>query len=527
MSQRRLLLVDLFAHTGAGAEKLNYASEDFVGGAIDPYVAGTWVDGRVSQPGLLQRAMYRGGGTRGDINIDSGVIQLANADGALDPLWDYAFDGQPWKLWDYSAYTGVVHAGVDEGAIEQATFSDDKITFNVRSFSHVLDEQLLANVYLGNNSLPNGIEGTANDIKGQSKPLCAGINKNITPVLVNTSKLIYQVDGQRGLLTGFSITVYDKRSALTRGADYTSQTDMQNNAPSAGQYRVWPSGGCFRLGSSPIGQITADVTNPADLSVGSTFCEVSSVLSLLANQVIEQALTDDCDCGIYLTEPITRLNAMSMVARSVNGCLRWLTNFPGSGIGLGFLITQLTEPASLPYTPDAAPLELDEDSILSINRVVPADTERGIPVGRVTVNYAKNYTVMTPTDLAGVALADQNFCSREYRSAVASVALPAWPHPTEFVVDSLLATEADAQAEADRLLALHSVRRDTLVVTIPGEVARSVTSAVGGPDPYIVTLQSQVTVTYPRFGLDAGKTFLVIGMTEDHAADTFELTLWG
>jgi hypothetical protein len=50
--------------------------------------------------------------------------------------------------------------------------------------------------------------------------------------------------------------------ALTRGADYPDQATMESTAPSAGQYRVWSAGGCFRLGSAPAGKITVDLTNP-------------------------------------------------------------------------------------------------------------------------------------------------------------------------------------------------------------------------------------------------------------------------
>ena len=89
--------------------------------------------------------------------------------------------------------------------------------------------------YLGNNVLPNGLEGTADDIKGKTKPKVYGKVFNIEPMMVNTSKLIYQASDS----DVYDIpNVYDKGAALTRGSDYADSAAMLATAPSQGSTRL-------------------------------------------------------------------------------------------------------------------------------------------------------------------------------------------------------------------------------------------------------------------------------------------------
>lgn len=528
----RLLLVILYGHNGSSEVANYFGSESFLTLDTDPFFRG-YVEGAASQPGLIERSMYMGGGTRGGIDIAGGKITLNN-EGRLDYLFPYAFDGRRFYLWDYNKKTRVFGLAHFFGYIEQTTFSGKEINFQARDSNHIFDAPFMTARYAGTNVLPAGVEGTAGDIKGQVKPMVIGIVKNVTPVCVNTSKQIYQLDGQRGFLTGWALTVYDKRAALTAGAVYTSQADMEANAPTAGQYRVWPAGGMFRTNAAHS-FLTCDVTNPADLSIGTTHCEAHSILYFLGgfalislSLVLNNGLSSNPDCGIYLTTDVTRLQAMNEIAQGVNASIQFLISRPSETMtDSAYICSNLTEPTALPYTAKAQALAVGESEIFSIERVVPSDPEMGIPVKRVNVRYAKNYTVQNPTDLAGVALADQAFAGEEYRTASASASITSvWPLAPEVTIDSLIVNEADAQAVADRLIALYSVRRDVFQVRIPAILGRDIPSVDDGL-LHRLHPQSQVRITYPRFGLDAGKTFLVIGMVEDIAGDYIDLTLWG
>lgn len=65
------------------------------------------------------------------------------------------------------------------------------------------------------------------------------------PVLVNTSKLIYQVNAATvdGVLQVYDGGLLDKISG-----DYSDLTDLYNNAPASGSWRQLPGSGLFRAG---------------------------------------------------------------------------------------------------------------------------------------------------------------------------------------------------------------------------------------------------------------------------------------
>ena len=74
--------------------------------------------------------------------------------------------------------------------------------------------------------------------------------------------------------------------------------------------------------------------------------------------------------------------------------------------------------------------------------------------------------------------------------------------------------EADAVAEAERLAALHDVQRDFY-------------SAALKTQAFDLDLGDVVRVTWPRFGLSQGRSFVIVGIRRDLLADSAELDLWG
>ena len=141
--------------------------------------------------------------------------------------------------------------------MEQPEVSSTSLRLRLRDRLSEFDKAHQRVQYLGNNVLPNGLEGTADDIKGKTKPKVYGKVFNIEPMMVNTSKLIYQASDS----DVYDIpNVYDKGAALTRGSDYADSAAMLATAPSPGQYKACPSEGYFRLGAAPEGTVTCDVT---------------------------------------------------------------------------------------------------------------------------------------------------------------------------------------------------------------------------------------------------------------------------
>lgn len=521
---------------GAGASVARtYATEGIVG-------ATGFSEGRIKQA-VVRQAMFAGDQLRGGMEPSPAAFTLVNRDGAVDELRSYAFQNRPISLNRYDVRTAAFVDTMLTLTADQPICGINDAVFSARDARASYVAPLLTTKYAGTNagSPLAGIEGTANDLKGQPKPLAVGRCFNVSPNLVNTDRRIYQVDGQRGFATGWSMLVYDKRAPLTAGADYVSQADMETNVPAAGQYRVWPAGGCVRLGSVPLGAVTVDVINPAVDAFGNPIGSGESLQAIASFIVTLRApggpfsiaawLASTPTSGVFLSTETTVLEAVSIAMESVNGYVLdgSLPVSPGTGARLNLM--QLSSPASLPYTPMLSPILLTESDVLDIAPVVQQE-ERGVPVWRVNVNYARNYTVMSDTDLAGVAAADREFCKREYRTVQAENAAvkTKWPFAQELNVFTQIAFDTDASAEASRLLGIFGVEREMYQVSASGESLRGQSQfTAGGATANVRMFQigCLVTLTHSRFRLTSGKTFMVIALEQDLVNDKYTMTLWG
>jgi hypothetical protein len=501
-----------------------------------------------------EQTMFGGARTLGVISPSNATLILNNADGALDEFLNYPLDGQPVAVTYYNTDIplnpqSLPSSVVFRGLIGGVNVSKENVTLDLLEYSTpILSLSAVPARYLGNNALPLGIEGTANDIKGRNKPRIVGAVFNITPKFVNTSKLIYQVEGQDYLRTGWSLVAYDGRTALTQGADYIDQTDMETNAPAAGSYRVAPYEGCFRLGSAPIFKVTCDVVNPtggANSTPVATVVnnqEVHSVLSLMlqtaqvaspytafSGYFFGEDLAAYPKVGIYIDAERPWLDVINEVAASCGIALPFRLDNPMYVFG-----AQLKAPGT--YLPTVVPyfrpwvgttLTIDEFNVIDIDRVPAADSMRGVPVWRVNVNYKRNYTVMQRSEVGAITAADLAFVTQEWRTASAADATvkSEWLNSQELTINSLLVDESAAAAEAARLLALLKVRRDVFRVTIPMGVA-FVPGQYGEYQLNVLPAQYAV-LTYSRFGLSAGKGLIVLTSTPDHEKKTITMLLWG
>lgn len=213
---------------------------------------------RIVDPGNIGRHAYADGKTAGYTRLEVGAIKLDNSDGYFDDWldWHVNLDGRAVVIREGTAGTAYPSAWTTllTGTIENFEITRSTLTINVRDKSFLLNKPVSQNVYLGDNVAPDGLEGTPDDLGNKRKPVGYGTWQNIGPPLVNASKLIYQV--KDGPVDDIS-AVYDRGASLTKGSDYTSEAQMLSVAPTAGQYRCWLTGGYFRLGASPDGQITA------------------------------------------------------------------------------------------------------------------------------------------------------------------------------------------------------------------------------------------------------------------------------
>lgn len=508
MNETRIYLVDLTAVIDDVGTKqtFRYSSAGYVTSptSTPPNV---YYEERLKQPSLIRLDMFSSGRTSGKSSIGVGELVLSNADGGLDFLQDYGFDGQELVLrvgspdQDISNFTIVLTATMEQVEITQKT-----LVVKVKDKQAILDENIQQELYLGT----GGLEGTDLSIKGSPKPLVYGKVFNIIPVIVNPINFIYQISSDDVFDIPF---VYDRGIALLKGTNYTDLTELQTVAPAAGEYRQFQ--GYFRLGSRPVGVLTCDVveTNSATNHTVPKILEKIALrmgigaLEISSSDVLDLAVLNSSEVGIYIPQGNVATQAMDEIANSIGAYY----GFDSQGI---FRMGRLDSP---PMTPD---LFIEEDSILEIDKVASRDTDRGIPTYRVELKYAKNYTLQDRTALAA-AVADERVAELKeaYRTVIAEDLDILLKHELspEISRETLLIDPLDAQDEADRLLTLYSVRRDVfqLRVRLDDQLTE------------LLEIGNIVNLVYYRYGLSLGKNLLIIGLEVDYQLNRADLTLWG
>lgn len=488
---------------GGALATLRYGSHGYASRPTDAPAMTYW-HSHLSQPADFERRIDHRGGLGGIARID-GEVTLINIDGALDTLLtDYAMDGRRLTIRlgepddRLSDFGHVLTAyGLDVDA------SRDVVRLRVDDGLARLEKPIQVATYAGT----GGLDGGA-DLAGKYRPLCYGQALNVPAVPVDAVKLIYQVHA--GSIEDVP-AVYDRGVALARGADYASQAELDTTAPAAGQYRVYKAGGYYRLGSTPAGTVTADVRG--DNTGGYVEKTADVTKRLLVNQygltdsdfnfaALAQTNTDaPAPVGIWIgTDARPILDVIDALARGVGG----YAGFNRYGV---FELGVITAPAG------GASATFTDEHIIAIERS-PLPGDLAPVVWRVAVGYQRNYTVQT--DLAAsVTDARRTFASEEYRVASAADSAVKTAHVLARdlpIVEGYFAAQADAQAEANRLLALFKSRRGLYRMATKLGALR-------------VDLGYVVSVTTSRYGFAAGKLARVVGYRLDASRREIELTL--
>jgi len=508
-----------------GSRTLFFASDEGFTSRTSDSPSDTVFEPRIMQPALLRRDAFDKGTTGGRSRVGYGELILNNADGGLDSFIDYGLDSRELVIRVGDPFTDAYPAGfttILRGSMTQPEVSATRVRIPVRDRQYLIPKESNLTRYAGTNVLPAGVEGVE-DLAGLPKPQLWGKVYNVTPVLVNSSRLIFQV--KNGAISDVP-AAYDRGSALTKGANYSSQADMETNAPSAGNYRVWPAGGMFRLGSSLTGLLTCDVTEgatAADRTAAQVFKALLttlggvSVSDISASDLTDLDAANSAEIGVYASvalekdeqgnldpEPIRTL--LDYVARSVGAW--WATDISGL-----FRIKRLEAPSGSPV------VDLSADNVIAFDRVATQDPGNGIPAYRALVRCVPNWTPQTSDLASGVTAARRGILAQPYQTATATDTATLTKHPNASVLDvpALFATLADGTTEAARLLALYGVRRDRI------EARVNLTT----DEQAALDLGAVVRLTYPRYGYDAGKLFRVLGYQLDSRRGTAVVTLWG
>ena len=514
MAQIVIANVTVYDPALPGERTLYFATQGYVSGAADT-PANAFYEPRIEQPANISRQCFSAGTTYGASTIGYGDMVLINNDGGLDHLLDYSFSGRSIEIKIGTVTpqsTAPTWVTLIKGVMEQAAFSWGRVTLKVRDRQQDLIVPLQSTAYTGGNVLPAGIEGVATDLKDKRKPLLYGQVFGVAPPCVNTSKLIYQISA---IALQAVDAVYDRGVALTAGATYPDQASMEANAPAAGQYRAWLAGGCVRLGASPTGTVTADATQGAT-AADRTAAQIIKAIMLKAgiaagdiSAADVSALDAACSypLGVYLPHG-QETSAAALIDEVANSIGAW---WGVDRLGV-FRMGRIVVPVGTPIA-TITPVE-----ILSIDRTSTSDKGAGVPAWSVSVGYARVYS--PSEDLAGsVSAAEKARMAEAYRRSIATDAAVKTTHKysPELVFDTQIVGAADASAEATRRLSMYKARRDMLQIRVrlEPELAAS------------IDLGQIVTVQMPRYGMDAGKKYLLVGIRTDMRNNIFDLTVWG
>ena len=537
------LAINVTSVTGTGNDNdwiiggetiLRYATGQagFVTHAADT-PAHTLYEAKVKDPGTHRRSMFAPGRTGGRSEVGFGEIVLINRSGDLDALRDYGLDGRATRILmveegaALSTAEVVVHATADLPA-----FSEDlgEVRIPLRDGSYILERVLQTAEYAGSNSLPNGLEGTAADLKGKKKPEVYGEVSNVSPPMANTARLIVQLGN--GLIND-APACWDRAVGRPKGSDYANQAAMESTQPDVGYYRLLKAstGSYARL--RPNGsQITFDIVegaNDAARTVGQIIKRIiTGPGALTSGQYVNQDFTDldtanTAKAGYWSgVDPVMIPDVLDELSQSVGAF--WAFDLQGR-----FRIARFEAPGGSPafalrVASRGTPLLADEFDILTREIVATDEDGGGLPFHRVRFGGRKNYTVQSST--AGAATdARRAFVSEEYRYTSAN-AIEVWDpdnetgkHPLspELDVVSLLVSESDQQTEANRLRELYRVRRDLFRVKVKLVPDLAPLLEIG----VVAELQ------FNRLGYENGRLMTLLGIEYQLAESSVWLELWG
>lgn len=491
-ARRYLVVIEPYDPAIGATRALRYSDHGFATRPDDD-PPNAWYEPRLVTALNFERQLFSGGRLEGRSVPGFGALTLNNADGGLDALAAMAWDGRRVRVWLGGDGFRLAEFGlVLDGAAEQAEFDDLLVTLRLRDLQARFEAEVARGSYAGT----GGSEGRQG-LAGRPRPLCFGRVFRVPAVLVDPATLLWQVhDGPIADVDA----VYDRGLALTKVA----------GPPAAGQFRSDPATGCFTLGASPAGTVTADVRGDA---AGGYTQTAAGLLRRIATARAGFADPAELDVAAFAATEAAAPAPVGLFAGAevpFVELLDALVDAIGGHYGFDRAGRLTVGRVAAPGT--VADAEFDAVQILEIERVAVAR-----PVWRQKIGYGRYWRSLDPDAVAGaLGDGDRADLAEPFRYATAEDAAIKTRHllAEEVVRDTALALAADAQAEAARRLALFGAGRDAFRVRLKTQ-------------PFALDLGRTVRIRYPRYGLAGGRNLLVVGMVEDAAVNEVTLDLWG
>jgi hypothetical protein len=481
-------------------------------------------DGVVTYPALMSQSFRierRFALDPGESSISEGgsMLTLVNVSGQLDSLFQsWNVDNRPVAI-----YYGEKTFDNGRGIFLDPSFDDLDVLFiglgapwklaanelkaPVRDATYWLERPLQKTRYAGTGTY----EGTT-DLKNRPKPKARGgtsdnpIN-NVTPVLIDPDKLIYQYSDGPGTV----VSLYEGgKKTITFDAD---TTDLYTGTTASGKYRTDDSRGLFQLATAPARQITCDVTGEFPIAGAQT--TIASIARYLMTEDLSLP-SDNIDTTSFTTAD-TNFNYVAGIYFAPDDSPDGVTAVDRVVSSIGGQIIQNRDGELqlfvLRVPTGDADMALDTTKIIDLQPVdLPATLSP--PPFRVRVNYQHNYTVQT-SDIFDDADADhRQFIASADRiaAAVDTDVSSALQNPNDVAPFGGALLDADDAAEvADDILTLWSAGPQLYEVPVPLSVG--ITLEIG----------NRADLTFPLGPLRGGKKGQIVRDALDTATSTYTI----
>ncbi len=464
----RLILAEVKCWNGI-SEVTQYVGSDFFHTGASDTPANTTYDGVLTGSPYFTSRMAEL--FSGKTFISFGSLLFDNNDGELDPWVGYSFYGREVVVkfgdpsWDIADFRKVITGVVDRLVVT----SDSELELVIRDNQRLLDRPIQTALIASGPNADNVV------------PLCYGVVKNITPVLIDDTTHEYQV--HEGAIQDIT-AVYEDGAAT----GLTVTKDLAN--------------GKFTLSAAPSGAVTCDVQGDSTGGYSTLLADIierivtREVAAVDATAKAAFASAIPYTCGTYIKD---RANMLDILDALLDG---WYYGFNRDG---EFYFSVLEEPSG----PIADIDELETYGSIELSK---AD----VPSWRQRVGYEKNWTVMSDPQGA-VSEAYRAWLQEEYANVekhedagIKAVHLTAQdPDVKPYPID----LQADAATEAERLQDLLGVQR--YIYKVNAFTA-----------PYQIKIGDTITLFDHRYDLEMGKDCLVVGITEYLLDNKIELEVW-
>lgn len=365
--------------------------------------------------------------------------------------------------------------------------SDGSKTLNLRDAHDDLDVTINAGIFAD----------TVKGLAGRTQPISIGAVFN-SPVLLTGS------DGSVGWLA-------DAPQAVAVLRD-------RGDAMEAGTWALDSFQQQVKLTSPPLGPMTANISSvsvvagdPTPATLDQALREIMRRANITAWSTSDAQAIDTASgytgIGFYADQPVTARQLLAAFCNTY-GCWYWQD---ASGV---LRLARIADPAA-----GTSVFSLDGSDLLE-DVTFTTDTAPGLTT---RMAWRPNACVLRETDL----VTDFADVPHELRAILTSkqtgivTAAGAATLPSEYAhavkaepVQSLFWLAANAQSEIDRIIGMYQVVRRNWIVRINSQS--------------LAPLPGQVcTLTYPRYGLAAGKKLLVRRVERNPATGDINLTLWG